>query len=43
MTEKGRVALDDARNVYIARTYAYIAAGKNGVGIVDVENTEAPR
>ncbi len=43
MTEKGRVALDDARNVYVARTYAYIAAGKNGIGIVDVENPEAPR
>jgi hypothetical protein len=37
------VALDDSRNVYVARTYAYIAAGKNGVGIVDVENPEAPR
>jgi hypothetical protein len=43
MTEKGRVALDDSRNVYVARTYAYIAAGKNGVGIVDVENPEVPR
>jgi hypothetical protein len=43
MTEKGRAALDDARNVYVARTYAYIAAGKNGVGIIDVENPEAPR
>src|SRR4029077_3635354 len=43
LTEKGRVALEDARNVYVARTYAYIAAGKNGVGIVDVENPEAPR
>jgi hypothetical protein len=43
MTEKGRVALDDSRNVYVARTYAYIAAGRNGVGIVDVENPEAPR
>jgi hypothetical protein len=43
MTEKGRAALDDARNVYVARTYAYVAAGKNGVGIVDVENPEAPR
>ncbi len=43
MTEKGRVALDDARNVYVARTYAYVAAGKNGVGIFDVENPEAPR
>ena len=28
MTEKGRVALEDARNVYVARTYAYISAGK---------------
>jgi len=43
MTEKGRAALDDARNIYIARTYAYVAAGKNGVGIFDVENPEAPR
>jgi hypothetical protein len=42
LTEKGRVALDDSRNVYVARTYAYIAAGRNGVGIVDVENPEAP-
>jgi hypothetical protein len=43
MTEKGRVALEDARNLYVARTYAYVAAGKNGVGIIDVENPEAPR
>jgi hypothetical protein len=42
LTEKGRVALDDARNIYVARTYAYVAAGKNGVGIIDVENPEAP-
>ena len=41
--EKGKVALDDSRNIYVARTYAYIAAGKNGLGIVDVENPEAPR
>ena len=40
--EPARVALDDARNVYVARTYAYIAAGKNGLGIIDVENPEAP-
>jgi len=43
MTAKGRVALEDARNVYVARTYAYVAAGKDGLGIVDVENPEAPR
>ena len=41
--EKARVALDDARNVYLARTYAYVAGGKNGLAIVDVENPEAPR
>jgi hypothetical protein len=41
--EKARVALDDARNIYVARTYAYIAAGKDGLGIIDVENPEAPR
>ncbi|HEX4542221.1 MAG TPA: hypothetical protein VH114_03560 [Candidatus Acidoferrum sp.] len=41
--ETGRAALDDARNIYVARTYAYVAAGKNGLGIFDVENPEAPR
>jgi hypothetical protein len=41
--ENAKVALDDARNIYVARTFAYIAAGKNGLGIVDVENPEAPR
>lgn len=43
MTPNGRAALDDARNVYVARTYAYVAAGHNGVGIFNVENPEAPR
>jgi hypothetical protein len=41
--ENANVALDDARNVYVARTYAYVAAGKNGLGIIDVENPESPR
>jgi hypothetical protein len=41
--ETAKVALDDSRNIYVARTYAYIAAGKNGLGIIDVENPEAPR
>ena len=40
--EKAKVAVDDARNIYLARTYAYIAAGKNGLGIVDIEDPEAP-
>jgi hypothetical protein len=41
--ETAQVAVDDARNIYVARTYAYIAAGKNGLGIIDVENPESPR
>jgi len=37
------VKLPDARNVYVARTYAYVAAGKQGVAIVDVERPEQPK
>jgi hypothetical protein len=37
------VPFPDARNVYVARTYAYVAAGKQGLGIVDVEQPEHPR
>jgi hypothetical protein len=37
------VPLADARNIYVARTYAYVAAGKQGVAIVDVEKPEQPR
>jgi hypothetical protein len=37
------VSLADARDVYVARTYAYVAAGKQGVAIIDVEQPEQPR
>jgi hypothetical protein len=37
------VPLADARDVYVARTYAYVADGKDGVAIVDVKNPENPR
>ncbi len=37
------IPLADARHIYVARTYAYIAAGKEGLVIVDVERPEAPR
>jgi hypothetical protein len=37
------VPLEDARNVYVARTYAYVAGGKEGVAIIDVEKPEAPK
>jgi len=33
----------NAHNVYLARTYAYVAAGKEGVGIVDIEKPEQPK
>lgn len=39
----GTVPFADARNVYVARTYAYISAGAQGVAIVDVERPEKPR
>jgi hypothetical protein len=40
---KSHFALDDARRVYVARTYAYVAAGRDGLVIVDVEKPETPR
>jgi hypothetical protein len=38
-----RVALDDAQRVYVARTYAYVAAGRQGLAIIDVERPERIR
>ena len=35
--------LEDARNVYVARTYAYVSAGKQGLAIIDVEKPDAPK
>jgi hypothetical protein len=37
------VPLPDARNVYVARTYAYVSAGSQGLAIVDVERPEQPK
>ena len=38
-----RVPLTDARHLYVARTYAYVAAGAQGLAIVDVERPESPK
>ncbi len=36
------VELEDAHGIYVARTYAYVAAGKNGLAILDIKSpTEA--
>ena len=37
------VHLGDAHDVYVARTYAYVANGKDGIAIIDVEQPETPR
>jgi hypothetical protein len=37
------VPIDDARNVTVSRTYAYISAGKHGVALLNVEQPEHPR
>jgi hypothetical protein len=37
------VPLRHAHKIYVARTYAYIANGSDGLAIIDVENPERPR
>lgn len=37
------VPLADARRIYVARTYAYVAAKSDGLVILDVKNPEKPR
>src|SRR6266851_5921317 len=37
------VSLSEAHDVYVARTYAYVANGKEGIAIIDVEHPEKPR
>jgi len=36
------VPFADARNLYLARTYAFVAGGRDGLGIVNVERPETP-
>jgi hypothetical protein len=42
MVPGASVPLVDARRVYVARTYAYVAAKKDGLVIVNVTNPERP-
>ncbi len=43
LVSKALVPLEDARNVYAARTYAYVSAGRQGLAIIDVEKPDAPK
>jgi hypothetical protein len=38
----GSLALAEAHDLYVARTYAYVAAGSQGLAIVDVEKPAKP-
>jgi hypothetical protein len=40
--KNARLALTDARGLYVARTYAYVAGGSEGLVVVDVEKPEHP-
>jgi|CXWL01.1.fsa_nt_gi hypothetical protein len=37
------VPLKHAHDIYVARTYAYVANGEEGIAIIDVERPEQPR
>lgn len=41
--EVSHLALSHATNLYLARTYAYVANGADGLAIVDIEKPEAPK
>lgn len=43
LVKNALVPIRDARSVYTARTYAYIAGGHEGMVIVDIENPEHPK
>ena len=42
LVESSLVPLVDADRIHIARTYAYVAGGKEGLIIVDIEKPEKP-
>jgi hypothetical protein len=37
------VPLADADRIHLSRTYAYVAAGRQGLAIIDIEKPETPR
>ncbi|MCB9030134.1 MAG: hypothetical protein H6619_03720, partial [Deltaproteobacteria bacterium] len=37
------VKLADAHRMYLARTFAYVAAGKEGLAIIDIEKVDKPK
>jgi len=43
LVQSNTIRLSDAHRVFVSRTYAYVAAGKDGLVIVDAEKPEAMR
>lgn len=43
LVEGATVPITEAKNVYLARTIAYVAAGTNGLVMVDIEKPEKPK
>jgi hypothetical protein len=43
LIDSAKLPLNDARSVYVSRTYAYVSDGKDGIAIVDVERPEQPK
>ena len=43
LIEGAIIPLPEAYDVYVARTYAYVAGGKKGLIVVDIENPEKPK
>ena len=43
LVESASISLRHASDVYVARTYAYVANGADGVAIIDVEKPEQPK
>ena len=43
LIEGASVPLKHAHDIYVARTYAYVANGEDGVAIIDVEKPEQPK
>jgi hypothetical protein len=43
LVDGARVQLADGHKLFVARTYAYVAAGATGLSIIDIEKPEKPR
>ncbi|MFM8271395.1 MAG: hypothetical protein ACKODX_03590 [Gemmata sp.] len=40
---RSQIKLPEAHSIYLARTYAYVAAGPRGLVVLDIQNAEEPK